>query len=225
MYVGIDLTTKEERPTACAVLDRQGALVEVVKLSTDDELVALVEGHRPAIVAIDSPLGFPEGMDCLEEDHNCQSVHPFRGRVGERLLLAEGISLYVTTKRSIIKAMIYRAMALETRFTALGSRVIEVYPYACKSRLIGRPLPRKNTAAGHRFYLEHLTRLVADLDGHDGRLDHDHADALFAAHTAWLHDRGWTESIGAGNEAPIVVPSARAVPEGSQIAKPVRAAG
>ena len=211
MFLGIDLTTKEQRPTACAVLDDQGALVSVTKLSTDDEMVALVQAHKPAIIAIDSPLGFPEGMDCLEEDHDCQSVHPFKGRVGERELLAEGISLYVTTKRSIIKPMIYRAIELAKRFEALGSQVIEVYPYAAKVRLLGKPLPKKSTREGHNFLLERLEIIVPGLRAHNGRLDHDHLDALFAAHTAWLHHHGRTDSIGAGHEVPIVVPTKRTI--------------
>ncbi|MDP6451788.1 MAG: DUF429 domain-containing protein, partial [SAR202 cluster bacterium] len=121
MFLGIDLTTKQEKPTACVILDEQGALVSVSKLSTDDEMVALAQAHSPTIIAVDSPMGFPEGMDCLEEEHDCQSVHSFKGRAGERELLAEGIGLYLTTKRSIIKPMIYRAIGLKKRFEALGS--------------------------------------------------------------------------------------------------------
>ncbi|MCH7801136.1 MAG: DUF429 domain-containing protein [Chloroflexi bacterium] len=209
MFLGIDLTTKEQKPTACAVLDEHGALVSVTKLSTDDEMVALVETHTPAIIAIDSPLGFPEGMDCLEEDHDCKSIHPFKGRVGERELIAEGIGLYLTTKRSIIKPMIYRAIELAKRFEALGSQVIEVYPFACKVRLFGRPLPKKNTREGHKYLLERLEGMIPGLGAYDGRLDHDHLDALFAVHTAWLHHQGRTDSIGVEHEAPIVVPEKR----------------
>ncbi|MDP6511908.1 MAG: DUF429 domain-containing protein [SAR202 cluster bacterium] len=206
MFLGIDLTTKQEKPTACVILDEQGALVSVSKLSTDDEMVALAQAHSPTIIAVDSPMGFPEGMDCLEEEHDCQSVHSFKGRAGERELLAEGIGLYLTTKRSIIKPMIYRAIGLKKRFEALGSQVIEVYPFACKVRLLGRPLPKKNTTEGHRFLLERLQNIVPGLDAHNGKLDHDHLDALFAAHTAWLHSHGRTDSMGPDGEVPIVVP-------------------
>jgi crotonobetainyl-CoA:carnitine CoA-transferase CaiB-like acyl-CoA transferase/predicted nuclease with RNAse H fold len=209
LFLGIDLTTKEQKPTACAILDEQGALVSVTKLSTDDEMVELAETHRPTIIAIDSPLGFPEGMDCLEENHDCESIHPFKGRVGERQLIAEGIGLYVTTKRSIIKPMIYRAIELTKRFEALGCQVLEVYPFAAKVRLLGKPLPKKTTREGHKFLVDRLNEIIPGLDTHSGKLDHDHVDALFAAHTAWLHSRGRTESMGSENEVAIVVPAKR----------------
>jgi predicted nuclease with RNAse H fold len=98
--LGIDLTTVERRPSGCALLDASGALVSVCKLATDEDILGLVRARRPAVVAIDSPLGLPTGMDCLEESCGCESVHPFKGRAGERELISLGISLYLTTKRS-----------------------------------------------------------------------------------------------------------------------------
>ena len=53
MFLGIDLTTKEQKPTACAILDEHGGLVSVTKLSTDDDMVALAEAHSPPVIAID----------------------------------------------------------------------------------------------------------------------------------------------------------------------------
>ena len=206
MFLGIDLTTKEQKPTACAILDEHGGLVSVTKLSTDDDMVALAEANSPPIIAIDSPLGFPEGMDCLEEDHDCRSIHSFKGRVGERQLIAEGIGLYVTTKRSIIKPMIYRAIQLAKRFEVLGFQVIEVYPFAAKVRLLGKPFPKKTTREGHNFLLKRLEGMIPGLKAYDGKLGHDHVDALFAAYTAWLHHHGRTDSLGSVDEVPIVVP-------------------
>ena len=207
-FAGIDLTTKESRPSACALLDDSGAMVSACKLRTDDEMLALVRERRPAIVAIDSPLGFPKGMDCLEETCPCQSVHGFKGRVCERELIAQGINLYVTTKRSIIKPMVYRAMALAQGMRELGSEVIEVYPFASKVRLLGRPIPPKSTTAGREYLRARLDDLIPGLGEVEQPLDHDHLDALVAAHTAWLHSQGATEALGLEEEERIVVPIA-----------------
>ncbi len=58
------------------------------------------------------------------------------------------IPCYYTTKRSIIKDMVYRAIALKDEITARGYQVIEVYPYAAKVRLLGRHIPKKITPEG-----------------------------------------------------------------------------
>jgi predicted nuclease with RNAse H fold len=204
--LGIDLTSVETRPSACALLDASGALVSMCKLATDEEMMDLVRDQRPAVVAIDSPLGLPKGMDCLEESCSCESVHPFKGRVGERDLIRQGINLYVTTKRTIIKTMVYRAIELARQIRGLGSEVIEVYPFASKIRLFGRPIPPKNTTEGRSFLQLRLDGIIPGLELDEQRLDHDHLDALIAAHTAWLYGRGMTEDFGLEEEVPIVVP-------------------
>lgn len=206
--LGIDLTSSESRASACALLDASGALDSVCKLATDEEMTELVRDRRPAVVAIDSPLGLPKGMDCLEESCGCESVHSFKGRSGERDLIRQGINLYVTTKRTIIKRMVYRAMALAQRMRGLGSEVIEVYPFASKVRLFGRPIPPKNTTVGRRFVQAKLDGLIPGLSIENRRLDHDHLDALVAAHTAWLYCQGKTEGFGIEGEVKIVVPVA-----------------
>ncbi len=209
MYLGIDLTTREQIPTACALLDPSGALASVDKLRTDDEMLELARNVSPSIIAIDSPLGLPLGMDCLEETCECQSVHPFKGRKGERELIAEGINLYLTTKSSFIKPMVYRAMSLAQRFRDLGAEIIEVYPFASKVRVFGRPIPPKNTRQGREFLRRRLEEIIPGLAADERRLDHDCLDALIAAYTARLHAEGATDAMGIEEEVTIVVPSKR----------------
>ena len=209
MFFGIDLTTREDRPTACALLNTAGELVSVDKFRTDDEMVELARDGSPSIIAIDSPLGLPRGMDCLEETCGCKSVYPFKGRTAERELIAEGINLYVTTKRSIIKKMVYRAMALAPRFRKLGADVIEVYPFASKVRVFGRPIPAKNRPEGRGFLRQSLEEIILGLDLDVRRLDHDHLDALIAAYTAFLHAAGETDALGLDDEEWIIVPAKR----------------
>ena len=218
--VGIDLTSSESKSTACAVLDSSGALMALTKLLTDTEIIEFVREHRPAVVAIDSPLGLPRGMDCLEEAHDCESVHSFKGRQCERELMSAGIPLYFTTKRSIIKRMVYRAIALAERLRScdgteaatISPDVIEVYPYASKVALLGRKIPRKTTPQGLAFLTGALTALVPGLARTDVELDHDLLDAVTAAHTAHLYRNGQTMSFGIEEEARIHAPRGLSAP-------------
>lgn len=159
-------------------------------------------------MAIDAPLGLPLGLDCLEEEGClCQSVWPQKGRSGERALSSRGISCYYTTKRSFIKPMIYRAIALRRALEDMGATVLEVYPYASKVALWGRAIPKKTTPAGKAFLVEHLTTIFPRLQSSGApRLTHDLCDALIAAYTAFLHHLGRTEALGDPAESPIIVP-------------------
>ena len=204
--MGVDLTLSEARPSACALLEADGSLAHLAMLKTDSDIAALARSKGARTVGVDSPLGLPKGMCCLEEDCECRSVHPFKGRVCERELSGRGIALYVTTKRSFIKPMIYRAMALAETLEASGCRVLEVYPYAAKVALFGRPIPPKTTRDGMAFLRRRLGRLIPGLSTCGTRLNHDLCDALMAAYTAYLHARDLTESVGLDEEVPIVMP-------------------
>ena len=207
MYLGIDPTCSEARASACALLDSDGRLAHLTTQSTNADMVALSEEWRPTVVAIDSPMGFPKGMCCLEESCPCRSVYRFKGRVCERELLSRGVSLYITTKRSFIKPMIYRAIDLARDLGSQGCEVLEVYPYASKVGLFGKPIPPKNTREGLDFLRRRLQRLIPGLASYKDRLSHDHCDALVAAYTARLSTLGLTESVGLREEVPIVVPA------------------
>jgi predicted nuclease with RNAse H fold len=211
MFLGIDPTSSEKRPTACALLDASGALARLAAVKTDADILALVSEWRPAIVAIDSPLGFPKGMCCLEESCACQSVWPLKGRACEPELARRGIPLYFTTKRSIIKQMVYRAIALAREMRSQGCQVIEVYPYASKVMLFGKPIPPKTKKEGLDFLRQRLDTLIPGLASHGGRLSHDLCDALVAAYTAYLHSLGQTEAVGLPEEERIVLPRAQLI--------------
>ena len=204
--VGIDITSHERKPTACAVLDSKGALIDLGKKKTDEDIIQLVREYAPTVVAIDSPLGYPKGMDCLEESHDCESVHCFSGRKCEREIARHGIGIFWTTKRTFIKDMIYRAIALAKEIRSLGIEVIEVYPHASKVFLFGIPIPKKTTREGKRFMTAKLIELIPGLADSDQRLDHDLMDALVAAHTAHLNRLKRTKTLGIPEEAQIHVP-------------------
>jgi len=211
LYLGIDPTSAPRRPSAFAVLDDGGRLCEVGALREDGDILALARRWRPRYLAIDAPLSLPQGMCCLEESCPCAAASPDGLRAAERALLKEGIGLFRTTKRSIIKAMVYRAMRLRRALEQRGYAVMEIYPYASKLRLFGRPIPKKTTKAGRQWLHERLEGLVPGLAEHRHPLSHDEIDAIVAAYTAYLHGRGQAEAVGDREEGFIYLPKAGAV--------------
>ena len=207
--LGIDLTSSEKKATACAVLDESRLLQYVGFQRTDGDILDLAARHQPGLVAIDAPLGYPRGMDCLEQDHGCESVWPDKGRRADREVIARKISIYVITKRTFIKRMVYRAIKLAATFKERGYKVIEVYPYASKVSLFGKPIPKKTSREGRQFLYDRLNPLVSGLDDH-GRLDHDLYDAIVAAYTGHLASLGKTEALGEPDEGQIVIPKVAA---------------
>ena len=100
--------------------------------------------------------------------------------------------------------MIYRAMKLAD---IIGrEKVIEIYPYAIKVVLFGKPVPSKATKEG-LLALKERTAKVLDIPLCELiPLNHDIIDALLACYVAELHLKGQTESVGDGNESPIIIP-------------------
>lgn len=212
LFVGIDLASSAKRPTACVGLNKELHLAWYDLLSTDADILEAVASCYPDIVAIDSPIGLPQGLCCLEESCSCQALLPAKGRICERELSRRGIPCYYTTKRSIIKNMVYRAIGLKHEISARGGKVIEVYPYAAKVALFGRSIPSKLKPAGISFLRERLAQLMPQLVPHVPRFNHDLCDALVAAYTAYLYARGEVEVLGNPDEGAICVPALKGIP-------------
>lgn len=214
LVMGLDLTNGPARASTCALVRWAGGAATLLALAdhhADAALLAQAAAWNPALVAIDAPLTFPLGLDCLEADHPCVPVAAGQGRAAERALSRAGIGSYYTTKRSLIKPMIYRARALAAAWQATGRVVIEVYPYASKVRLWGKPLPRKTTPAARAFYQVRLARLVGGVLDPAARLyTHDETDSILAAYTGGLTLAGQAEAVGDPAEGVIWVPRASA---------------
>ena len=163
-FLGIDLTGSDRRPSACALLDAGDRVLDVGFVGDDADILRLVERHTPRYVALDAPFGLPRGMCCLEESCPCAPESPHPGRACERELASRyGIPCFWTTKRTIIKAMVYRAIGLRSALEARGPEVLETYPYAIKVRLFGRRLPRKSTREGVAHLRRRLLALLPTL--------------------------------------------------------------
>jgi predicted nuclease with RNAse H fold len=194
--IGLDLTGSPEKRTAFAVLTKELDIVAKGFVTDDEEIIALAEEQCPVLIAIDAPLSLPLGLCCLEESCPCRPISSRKGRQCEWELSALGIGCYYTTKRSIIKKMVYRAIALKKKLEGQGFAVIEVYPYASRAHFFGK-LPRKTTVAGRRALQERLHRLIPALPApQESLLSHDVLDALLAAYTGFLYVEGQTEGLG-----------------------------
>ena len=204
-FIGIDLTSSPAKSSACIGLDIDLNLAFAGLLSADADLVALVTSENPSLTAIDAPLTLPEGLCCLEEGCGCQPEHG-RGRECERQLAKLGTPCYFTTKRSIIKEMVCRGVALRSTLDNRGFRVIEVYPYATKVRLWGKPIPSKSKPDGLAFLRARLAELMPSLAPYVADLSHDLCDAAAAAYTAYLHYSSKTEQVGSLEEGVICIP-------------------
>jgi predicted nuclease with RNAse H fold len=205
-FVGVDLTAGG-RPSDLAGLDSAGSAVTFRSILTDEDLLDALRDLGARIVAVDSPMGLPTGLCCLEEDCACTPFGGLTGRSAERALAERGISCFWTTKRTIIKSMVYRAISLRGRLEQAGYTVLEVYPYATKRILLGRPLPAKQRPEGLIRLMEGARRqLPICLWPEPWTPTHDQLDALYCAITARLFAAGQTEALGDAAEIPIIVP-------------------
>jgi predicted nuclease with RNAse H fold len=175
-------------------------------LGKDSDILQLVLSYQFELVAIDAPLSLPKGLCCLEESCSCQPDVGLNGRSCERELVKQGIGLFRTTKKSIIKSMVYRAIRLKTELESIDCEVIEVYPYASKIRLFGKNIPKKTTPDGIAFLRKHIGELLPDITNHVARFNHDLCDAAIAAYTAILYEQGRAEPCGDPEEGIIYLP-------------------
>jgi predicted nuclease with RNAse H fold len=216
MFLGLDLTMPASqtrpvpKPTAYALIDEEQTLIKTGTVRKDSEILELAASLRPDVIAIDAPLGLPRGLCCLELACPCEPKDGLVGRGCSRALSRQGISLYYTTKKSIIKPMVYRGMRLKSWLERDGFEVIEVYPYASKVRLFGKGLIRKSSKCGRCQLQNHLRDRVSGISGcsdcGSALLSHDALDAIVAAYTGYLYSRGETEALGWPDEGQIHIP-------------------
>ncbi|MBI4234507.1 MAG: DUF429 domain-containing protein [Chloroflexi bacterium] len=207
VFLGLDLTNSPARASAYAVLDSHVRVCALGYLRQDAEILACILDVKPTVVAVDAPLGLPQGMCCLEEGCPCSPTSQRKGRACEQGLARLGIGCFYTTKRSIIKGMVYRGIALRRALEARGVAVLEVFPYASKVLLLGRDIPKKSTPQGRAFLTSWLCQAVQGLDGLSRPLTHDQCDAIVAAYTALLRHLGKTTALGVPGEGQITVPA------------------
>ena len=207
--LGIDLSMSSKRVSTLALIDNEGNLTDLRTFREYDELMDVVKTCIPGIIAIDVPLGLPLGLDCLEESCVCRPTDNHKGRKGEIELARMGIGCFYTSKKSIVKGLIYRGVQFRNELVQQGFQVIEVYPYATKVMLFGDRIPSKRSPESLDYLREHLPGLVPGMESYVESLNHDRCDALLAAYTAYLHVEGKTDTLGIAEESIIFIPNLR----------------
>jgi len=205
-FLGIDLTSKESKPSACLGLDNELNLIYHGFLNRDSDIRRIVNRLQFDLIAIDASLSLPKGLCCLEESCPCQPVAEGKSRGCERELRKQGIRVFPTTKKTFIKELIYRGIRLKTELESQGYKVIEVYPYGSKIRLFGKKIPKKTTPAGLAFLKQRICQLLPDTTACIDGFNHDMCDAAIAAYTTFLYSQGKTELCGELGEGTICLP-------------------
>ncbi len=189
--VGLDLTAGD-KATGVALLD--GCNVETCSVFSDEEILAFVQKHQPAIVSIDSPLGLPGGGE---------SIDPSAGivRVAEQDLASIGIPAYpalIDSMRNLTLRGIRIKRAIEQ--FPVAPTVIESYPGAAQDILC---IPRKQKSLD--LLREGLSRLGLRGPGLETR-SHDEMDAITSAIVGRYYEAGAFEPMGIPTEAQLIVP-------------------
>ena len=201
LALGIDLRSGPRYPTGLAVLDRDRRLRLLATVRSDEQIEAAVGRFRPAIVAIDAPLGLPEGRCCADPACSC-AKHGIM-RAADRACAAAGYRPFPTLLPSMV-GLTLRGIALSRRLVAAGERVIEVYPGMAQDVL---GIPRKAEgvhALGHGLRRSGVRGLPRKR-----RVTHDELDAVTCALVGLLHLEGATETMGPGVPLPLVLPRRR----------------
>lgn len=204
LTVGIDLRSGPHYPTGLAVLDRSRRLHRLEVARRDEDLLDAIASARPALIAIDAPLGLPEGRCCTDQTCDC-ARHGIMREV-DRVCAAAGYRPFPTLLPSMVK-LTERGIRLHAMLTEAGHEVIEVYPGMAQD-ILG--IPRKGQG------VDELRRGLkrAGIRGipRARRVTHDELDAITCALVAQLHLSGETETMGPGIPVPLVLPQRTQAP-------------
>ena len=198
LTVGIDLRSGPRYPTGFAAMGPELRLQRIEVIRTDEALLEAIERASPALVAIDAPLGLPEGRCCT--DQTCECARHGIMREVDRVCAAAGYRPFPTLLPSMVK-LTERGIRLYEELTARGHEVIEVYPGMAQD-ILG--IPRKGSGIdGLRRGLKRAGVLGIP---RARRVTHDELDAATCALVAQLQLAGETETMGPGDPVPLVVP-------------------
>jgi predicted nuclease with RNAse H fold len=178
-WLGVDVGG-ERKGFDVALIDGDRLLALESRL--DRRAVAeLVDRARPTVVAIDSPCCYAQpGRTSRDSERElARSICGIRWTPDERA--AHGSQYY---------AWVLQGLALFEALVGRGAEVIEVFPTASWTRWLGKRGGRTRVA----WTRDGMSAL--DLGGLPARTNQDQRDAIAAALTARLHDRGLTEAIG-----------------------------
>ena len=185
LWMGVDVGGKRKGFDVAVIDDRR--LLELQSHLNCRQVVDLIVGNRPAVVAIDSP------RSCAPEGQTA--------RDGELRLAKSICGIRWTPDAARVQASAYYAWILEgfalyRALAAHGVEAIEVFPTASWTRWRGKRGSRTRAV----WTRQGLAAL--GLESVPARTNQDQRDAIAAAVTARLHSLALTETMG-----DIVVPT------------------
>jgi len=199
LTVGIDLRSGPRYPTGLAVLDASHRLAELAAIRTDEEILSAIERWRPELIAIDAPLGLPEGRCCTDSSCDC-ARHGIMREV-DRVCAAAGYRPFPTLLPSMVR-LTERGIALYELLASAGHAVVEVYPGMAQDVL---GIPRKRS--GVDGLRQGLKRAGIRGIPRKRRVSHDELDAITCALVAQIHLVGGSETMGPGVPVPLILPA------------------
>ncbi len=196
----VALLTEDDPPRYRADLTRP--------VTTDAEIVALLSAASPRLIAIDAPLSLPASVHAALLGHPLPEVERIYTRAAERDPVWSRLGVRPLPV-SFLGGLTMRALVLVARLRLAlpATLIIEVFPTATL-RALGLPPPpsRKTTPAARVAARDLLALHIRDLPGDADPPGADLLDALAAAYTAWLHQRGATLLVGDATEGQMVLP-------------------
>ncbi|MDF1557625.1 MAG: DUF429 domain-containing protein [ANME-2 cluster archaeon] len=187
VFIGVDLGTSTKRKStgvAC-IIDRHGtpwihSLPE--HIISEDTLIhgtiaRMSSDHASCIVAIDAPLSRP--------DHGSM-------RDCEKRLRKHGIPCYPSGAKWV-QDWVDKGIELKGWCeNTVGTRVIEIYPYAARRALDIGARVKKKSKEGRRVIQKGLCEIIGGMNemNQDILLSDDELDAIIAAYTAYCVEQG-----------------------------------
>lgn len=120
-FVGVDLAALVKNPTGIALYS--GPDFQCSTLREDAEILGMIAGLRPSVVAIDAPLSLPYGRCCFDD----RCCGPRKMRVCDRMLVSMGFRLF-PPGFSFMRQLTLRGIVLRAALEAEGFKVIEAHP-------------------------------------------------------------------------------------------------
>ncbi len=191
LVVGVDLAGSPRRNTGICLL-RGLTVVSYATVHADEEILSFIERAKPALVAIDSPLGLPRGRTSLEERST------FHFRLSDLELRKRGIRFFPLTLGPM-RMLTTRGIRLKKVIEQLGIPVIEIYPGAAQD--IWQINRKQGGLAKLRRGLEKI-----GLKGLEKDMNGDELDAVSGALVGRLYLQGRAEVLGDVAEGAIIVP-------------------
>ncbi|MEM0084287.1 MAG: DUF429 domain-containing protein [Candidatus Methanomethylicia archaeon] len=193
VVVGVDLAGVETRPTGICVL--KGNFVKVLTVYGDEEIIDIIVGEKPNVVAIDAPLSLPK-------DKTLDSKYCIR--VCDRELMRMGIKFFPLNFKWM-KNLTERGIRLRRILTDMGFNVIETYPGGAQ-QILGLPRVKKG-----KEYLRLKLKEIFDLNGdiNNEKLTPHEIDAVTCAVVGRLYLEGNYIAIGDPDEMVMILPKPR----------------